>query len=105
MPTHSPILWAYAYRLSPPLPAAKLRQLRALLDTEHVVAHDRAGKWEARFVTDARVVHILVLADSPDLNGVANKRIEAELLRLGANYSLTVPLAVSDGGEDIPPKD
>jgi hypothetical protein len=98
-------LWAYAYRLLPPLDPAKLRQLKELMAREHSAAQQEEGKWEARFVTDERVAHILVLTDSPDLDRAANKRIEGELKRLEAGYSLTVPLAVNDGGADITPKE
>ena len=93
-------IWAYAYRLSPPLPPAKLRQLKELLEREHAAARERDGTWEARFVTDERVEHILVLTDSPDLDRDANKHIEEALQELDAGYSLTVPLAVDDGGAD-----
>lgn len=102
---NSPTIWAYAYRLSPPLDPTKLRQLKELLAREHSAAQQEQGKWEARFVTDERVAHILVLTDSPDLDRAANKRIEGELKRLQAGYSLTVPLAVEDGGVDITPKE
>jgi len=105
MTPERPTIWAYAYRLSPPLAASKLRQLKALLDREHAAAKERTAKWEARFVTDERVAHILVLTDSPDLDREYNKRIEEELHRLEAKFSLTVPLAVDEGYESIPPKD
>jgi len=100
-----PTTWAYAYRLSPPLDPIKLRQLKELLAKEHSDAQKQEGKWEARLVTDDRVGHILVLSDSPDVDRAANKRIEEELRRLQADYSLTVPLAVDDGGADITPKE
>lgn len=103
-PPDRPTIWAYAYRLSPPLAPARLHQLKRFLESEQSAARERDGKWEARFVTDERVAHILVLSDSPDLDLLANKRIEEELMRLQAGFSLTVPLAVEDGGEDIPPK-
>ena len=95
-------IWAYAYRLSPPLPPSKLRHLNEVLERERTAARERNGKWEARFVTDERVAHILVLTDSPDLNRDANKRIEAALHVIDARYSLTVPLAVDAGGVDTP---
>jgi hypothetical protein len=103
--THNrPKIWAYSYRLQPPLSPAKLRQLKEILGREHDAAREREGRWEARFVTDDRIGHILVLTDSPDLDCEANKRIERELKRLEAGYSLTVPLAVDGNDEDIPPK-
>jgi hypothetical protein len=104
-PPDRPTIWAYAYRLLPPLAPSRLQQLKRLLEAEQSAARAREGKWEARFVTDDRVGHILVLSDTPDIDGESNKRIEAELRRLDASYSLTVPLAVDDGGADLPPKD
>lgn len=100
-----PTIWAYTYKLSPPLPASQLRELKALIAKEHAAAQERAGKWEARLVADERVAHILVVSDSPNLDRAANQRIEDELHRLEATFSLTVPLAVDAGGPDIPPKE
>jgi hypothetical protein len=100
-----PTIWAYSYRLLPPLAPSKLRELKALLAREHAASREGEGRWEARFVTDDRVAHILVLSDSPDLDRAANKRIEAALQRIRAGFTMTVPLAVDDGGADIPPKD
>ncbi|MEX2182644.1 MAG: hypothetical protein WD771_11430 [Gemmatimonadaceae bacterium] len=106
MPTDRPVIWAYTYRIEPPQPAAKLRGIKALLDREHVAAKRRAGTWEGRMVADERVSNILVLADTPDLDLEANRRLETALRALDAAYELTVPMVVSDDRpEDVAPKD
>ena len=96
MTPERPELWAYAYRLVPPQSAAALNRLKSLLEAEQKAVKDASGKFEARFVVDERVAHILVISDSPDLDRDVNRQIEEELTRLNARYSLTVPLAVLD---------
>lgn len=87
-------IWAYTYRLSPPLAAQRLRRIRALLAEEQALLAAEQQTWEGRLVVDDRVAHILVLATSPDLTREVNRRIEAELGRLGATFTITLPLEV-----------
>jgi hypothetical protein len=106
MPPNAPIIWAYTYRLEPPQPAARLRGVKALLDREHAAAGAREGTWEGRLVTDDRVSHILILSDTADLTGEANRRLEIALQSIDARYVLTVPMVVPvEQVADIPPKD
>lgn len=101
-----PVIWAYTYKLSPPLSVAKLHEVQLLLEKEKVAAKARSGTWEARFVTDERISHILVLSDSPDLELEANRNLEQALRTLDAYYNLTVPMIVLDTPpEALPPKD
>lgn len=88
------LIWAYTYRISPPQAAMRLRRLRALLSEEHAKLADTRDTWEGRLVIEDRVAHILVLSNSPDLTRDSNRRIEAELSRMGAGFTVTVPLAI-----------
>ena len=113
MPPPTPLIWAYTYRLVPPQPAERLKSVRALLDREHAVAGQRDGTWEGRLVVDERISHILVLSDSPDLELEANRKLEAQLRSLDADYVLTVPMPLVDqlpepaaaDPADLPPTD
>jgi hypothetical protein len=95
-------LWAYTYRLEPPQSAVRLKDVRALLDREHAAAGKGNGTWEGRLVVDDRVSHILVLSDSPQLDGGANLRLEAALRTLDATFALTVPMAISGDPTTLP---
>lgn len=88
-------LWAYTYRLDPPQTVTRLKAVRALLEREHAAALERTGTWEGRLVVDDRISHILVLSDSPQLDGEVNRRLESELRALDAAFALTVPMAIS----------
>lgn len=92
------LIWAYTYRLSPPQAAARLRRIRALLLEEHALLAATQDTWEGRLVVDDKIAHILVLASSPDLTREVNQRIEAELQRMGAGFTVTVPLAIPAEG-------
>ncbi len=106
MPIVRPDIWAYTYTLNPPLSPAKLREIKDLLSKEQVAAKSRSGTWEARFVADERISHILVLSDTPDLELEANKNLETALRAINASYNLTVPMIVLDEvPEPVPPKD
>lgn len=106
MSSNPHVLWAYTYRLEPPLPPARLKEIKALLEREHRAAKERAGTWEGRLVADERISHILVLADSPDLTLEANQRLEFALRSLRAEFNLTVPMVVPLArDEDIPQTD
>lgn len=88
-------LWAYTYRLDPPQTVTRLKAVRALLEREHTAALSRTGTWEGRLVVDDRISHILVLSDSPQLDGDVNRRLETALRALDASFALTVPMAIS----------
>ncbi len=93
-------IWAYTYRIVPPQPEARLREIRALLEREHLDARGDARKWEGRLMVEHEVTHILVVSDSPDQKREVNRRVELVLRQLDAGYSLTAPLAVED---EVPP--
>jgi hypothetical protein len=92
------LIWAYTYRISPPQSVTRLRRLRALLLTEQA-PRASAETWEGRLVMEDHVPHILVLSSSPDLTRAVNQRIEAELTRMGAGFTVTVPLAIRTDGD------
>lgn len=101
-----PVIWAYTYKLSPPLSVEKLREVKLLLEKERDAAKARSGTWEARLVADERISHILVLSDSPDLETEANRNLEKALKTLDAYYNLTVPMVVDgEPADDLPQKD
>jgi hypothetical protein len=89
-------IWAYAYQIVPPQPARRLTAIRALLKEENALARGRARAWSGRLVLERRVTHILIVSD--DARGrdhPINHRLEAELKRLDATFSVTEPLAVA----------
>ena len=87
-------LWAYSYRIAPPVPSGKLDRIRALLKTEDAV---RRGThiWSGRLVLERHVTQILVVSDAPGRTYGINRLLEEELLRLAAAFSVTEPLVVS----------
>ena len=96
-------IWAYAYEIVPPQPEDRLRGIKTLLDHEHSQATLGARTWKGRFVREDQITHILVVSDSPDLDRDVNRRLEAELNKLKASYSLTAPMAVVDDAPALPP--
>lgn len=50
---------------------------------------------------ERRATHILIVSDGPERNHSINRRLEAELGRLGAAFSVTEPLEVADHA-DVP---
>lgn len=96
MASHKPKLWAYSYRLIPPMRPERLRALRTLLTRVQKAAKGRNGVWEGHMVAEERISHILVLSDSADLDDETNRRIASALHALDAAFAVTVPLAVGD---------
>lgn len=108
MPNTKPIptpktIWAYAYQIVPPQPAARLHSLKALLDHAHTEAQRDARTWTSRVVVEDQITHILIVSDSPEQNHEANLRLEAKLQELNAGFSITVPIAVVDEPALTPP--
>lgn len=97
-------LWAYAYEIVPPLTSRRLGSIRALLKDESAAARG-ARTWSGRLVLERRASHILIVSDARERDHTINRRLEAELERLGAAYSVTEPMAVADleGAEWLAP--
>ncbi len=70
--------------------------LNALLAKEHADALRESRTWAARVVLEERITQILVVTDSPELDGQANARLQAVLKELNVAYTITVPMAVED---------
>ena len=95
-------VWAYAYQILPPQPAARLHSIKTILDHAHTEAQRNARTWTGRVVVEEQVTHVLIVSDSPEQNHEVNRRLEAKLLELNAGFSLTVPIAVADDTEVVP---
>lgn len=91
-------VWAYAYQILPPQPAARLHAIRTLLDHAHTEAQRGERTWTGRVVVEDQITHILIVSDSPEQNHEANRTLEAKLQELNAGFSITVPIAVVDEG-------
>ena len=87
-------LWAYGYKLAPPVARTRLAGVRAILDAGHTEARTRAQVWEGRFINGNHITHILVVSGTPAQNGTINRRLEAELTRLDARFSMSTPVEV-----------
>lgn len=95
------ILWVYAYQIVPPQPSNQLGTIRTLLDEETAAARGDERSWSGRLVLERRATHILIVSDDPGQNDSINYRLEAELKRLHAPFSLTEPLAVAGNAEGL----
>jgi hypothetical protein len=89
-------VWAYAYQILPPQPAARLHSIKSLLDHAHTEAQRDARTWTGRVVVEDQVTHILIVSDSAEQNHDVDRRIQAKLQELNAGFSMTVPIAVVD---------
>lgn len=98
-------IWAYGYEIAPPMSPDRLRSIERLLEEEQSNAKRRDRTWASRFVVDERITHILVVSDSPDQHLDINRRLEGELKKLAAAFSITSPVAVVDVAERSTPAD
>ncbi len=87
-------LWAYVYEIVPPQPSSRLGTIRTLLKDETAVARGGARTWSGRLVLERHATHILIVSDAPGRSDSINRRLEGELDRLDAAFSVTEPLAV-----------
>jgi hypothetical protein len=92
-------LWVYAYEIVPPQPSRRLDTIRALLEGENLAALSGPGAWAGRLILEHKVVHILIVSDTPVRNREINCKLEAELERLHADFSVTEPVAISNAPE------
>jgi hypothetical protein len=90
-------LWAYGYELAPPVARDRLGGMQAILDAGHAAACEGARVWEGRFINGHHITHILVVSDTPAQDGDINRRLEAELTRLEAGYSVSLSLGILRG--------
>ncbi len=100
-PSPSRKKWAYGYEISPPVTQERLSAIERLLEEEHANARLQTRTWQSRFVVKEQVTHILVVSDSPDQQLEVNHRLEAELTRLEAVFSLTPSMPLDDGEKPL----
>jgi hypothetical protein len=94
-------LWAYAYQIVPPQPSRRLGTIRTLLREEAAAAREGARTWSGRIVLEPHATHILIVGDAPGRNHWIDRRLEAEIERLDAAFSVTEPLAVAGQAEGV----
>lgn len=92
-------LWVYAYAIVPPQPSKRLDRIRALLEGENLSALGGPGAWAGRLILEQQAVHILIVSDTPVRDREINWKLEAELERLHASFSVTEPLAIPNARE------
>ena len=93
-------LWAYAYQIVPAQPLRRLGAIRALLHDEIAAAREGARTWAGRLVLERHATHILIVSDAPGRNHAIDRRLEAELERLDADFFVTGPLVVAEHADD-----
>ena len=89
-------LWAYGYEMIPSQVEHRMTVLRGVIDRQNALAAQDGRTWSARLVTH-RVVHVLIVSASPELDRDINRRLEDELTGLGVRYLVTLPMRVGDG--------
>ena len=97
-------LWVYAYRIVPAQPLRRMGTIRALLKDATAAARAGARTWSGRLVLERHATHILIVTDAIEPNHILNRRLEAELERLAAPFSVTAPLAVAGAAERATPR-
>jgi hypothetical protein len=89
-------LWAYAYQIVPPQPASRLGAIRTILRDGTAAARSGVQAWAGRVVLGRRVTSILIVSHTRGRSHATNRRLEAELKRLGATFSVSEALEVTD---------
>jgi len=88
-------LWVYAYEIAPAQPSKRLDRIRALLEGENLAAMSGPGAWAGRLILEKAITYILIVSDTPARDREINGRLEAELERLKAAFSITDALQVA----------
>jgi hypothetical protein len=96
-------MWAHSYALAPTLARESIRSIKVLLDRAHADAARADRRLSGRFVVEQRVSHILVVSDSPELDETLHLELISELTRLGAGFTVTLPMIVSPPDGDTLP--
>jgi hypothetical protein len=94
-------LWAYAYEIVPPQPFTRLGAIRAILEDAAAAARAGGRTWAGRLVLEQRATRILIVSDAPGRTVSIDQRLEVELARLDARFSVTGPLAVAGPAEGV----
>lgn len=85
-------VWAYAYQIVPPQTKSRLAAVRALLEQEHSTAENGTRAWAGRLIVGAKATRILVVTDSLEHSAEVNQKLEAELRRLQAAFTVSDPV-------------
>jgi hypothetical protein len=88
--------WAYAYRIRRPDSSDRLDAIEVLLDRENAAALRENRSWAGRLVVEPEITYLLIVTDSPDQDREINLLLEAELIDVNADFSITLPLAIRD---------
>ena len=100
-PSAESTLWVYGYEMVPPQPEEQISAIRHMIDRENNEAKRTARAWTARLVTRQQATHILIVSTTPELDLERNRKLEAELKKLGSRFVATVPLPIrADPGAD-----
>lgn len=92
----TPHIWAYGYKLSPPVTRLRLEGIQTLLDDEHRDAQQTDRIWSGRLINGDEITHILIVSGTPDQELPVNLRLAQEFDRLAADYLVTAPLVILD---------
>lgn len=93
-------VWAYAYEFMKPQAEDRMRAVQGLLHRERTEARRDARSFGSRLVTKEQVTHILIVSDSPRQDLEANRRLEAELGELEADFFITAATAIGDEDDE-----
>lgn len=93
-------LWVYTYDITLPIQMPRFGSVEELLELEHHQAKASARTWSGRVVAEPPMTRILIVADSPAQDRPVNRSLEAELTVLGATFTISTPVAMTD---DTPP--
>ncbi|MFO8173894.1 MAG: hypothetical protein R6T96_06390 [Longimicrobiales bacterium] len=78
-----------------------MHAVQGLLHREETEARKDARSFGSRLVTREQVTHILIVSDTPRQDLEANRRLEAELGEMEADFFITAATAIGDeDGED-----
>jgi hypothetical protein len=94
-PSAAKALWAYGYEMVAPHPDGRMADIRGVLARQNAEAALEGRTWTARLVT-TRLIHVLIVSESPAQDLEINRTLEAELTQLGVQYLVTAPMQVSD---------
>jgi hypothetical protein len=93
-PSAEKALWAYGYEVVALRPAGRMAEIMGVLERQNAAAARDGRTWTARLVT-TRLVHVMIVSESPELDLAINRTLEAELAQLGVQYLVTAPMRVS----------
>src|ERR1041385_5321814 len=94
-------LWAYAYQIVPPQPFTRLGAIRAILKDAGAAGRAGAPPRAGGARREPRPPHFLMVSAAPGRNLSIDPRLEAELARLDARFSVTGPLPVAGPVEGV----